>query len=78
MGNENNVAVRDLPCAYYSMRKRRLEKPVVDCRSDCNYCGWNPKEIQRRITEGGWKTDKKGVRYLSFPPRKRDEGADQK
>ena len=41
------------PCVYMEwneiLEKDRPRKPAVDCKLDCDHCGWNPEVAQKRI-----------------------------
>lgn len=54
---ENPKAAINAPCGHYSVNRKnepKLEYPSVFCGLDCDYCGWNPKEQERRLKEGRW------------------------
>ena len=55
------------PCTYlvHEGGKVKLKNPAVDCKKQCRYCGFNPKEQARRMTEGHFVV-KNGVRTLTF------------
>ena len=38
------------PCVELHGQKKSA--PMVDCMWDCENCGWNPKEKERRLKEG--------------------------
>lgn len=58
------------PCLYEEWdevkHKNSITAPSVNCNYDCKHCGWNPEETQRRLEEGAWMYDVKGVRHLLF------------
>lgn len=35
-----------------------LRAPEVTCEWDCEHCGWNPREKQRRLKTGTFKSGK--------------------
>lgn len=41
----------DMPCVMVG-NHRVKSAPAVDCNWDCRNCDWNPKEHERRWTEG--------------------------
>ena len=43
-------AAMNAPCAHKG--EKRTEFPTVDCDFDCGNCDWNPREHERRLTEG--------------------------
>ncbi len=41
------------PCVVIGENKEK-SVPCVDCLWNCEYCGWNPRERERRLKEGRW------------------------
>lgn len=63
------------PCGYLGVnRKGEPERkyPGVDCYYDCDSCGWNPKEAERRMKTGKWITNN-GLMSLAFEPLNKEE-----
>lgn len=43
---------------------------IKECNHDCFYCGFNPEEKDRRLTEGSFVVNSKtGISTLVFPKR---------
>ena len=64
----NEKALMGAPCGM-TFRDRddklKIEYPSVDCSLDCKYCGWNPKEVERRMATGK-VVEKNGLKTLHF------------
>lgn len=58
------------PCLFleWSKSKGRWEPcaPAVDCSFDCQGCGFDPAEKERRLETGEWVFDENGVKHLLF------------
>ena len=55
------------PCRFQTF-DRAIGAPVtlappVNCLETCARCGWNPKELKRRIAEGKWEAAKTRLNY---------------
>lgn len=63
---------REVPCLYLRWNERKncdeLWPAAVDCSLDCKGCGFDPSEQARRLRDGTWVCDHKGVRRLVFKP----------
>lgn len=46
--------------------KEKLIAPGVNCSLNCDTCGWNPEEQERRLTQGRMETND-GITKLVFP-----------
>ena len=57
--SEDTKRVIKAPCVYFevNMRKGSCDNayPSVQCIYQCDSCGWNPKEKERRMKTGKWK-----------------------
>ena len=54
--NINKRNSKPAPCLYLRFNERKqkdeLIYPSVNCDHDCEHCGWNPDEHERRIRTG--------------------------
>ena len=59
MMNRSKKQEIDAPCGtpYWNDKHGKTEKsfPNVACGYNCNDCGWNPAERERRMTEGEFR-----------------------
>lgn len=64
---------RGVPCLAMVWNEKKqcdeLCAPAVDCGMDCDTCGFNPYEAERRFQEGHYEQRGK-VRTLVFKPMK--------
>ena len=40
-------------CSYIGEKGKRIS-PAVECNYSCRFCGWNPAEHERRMSDGQW------------------------
>lgn len=56
--NDTKMAIQ-APCAIavYDKKKKKevIVFPSVDCEYNCETCGWNPCEKERRLRDGVWQ-----------------------
>ena len=67
---------RNVPCLFlkkrFNAKSDELYPPAVDCSMDCEGCGFDPSEKQRRLETGKWVSDSWGTTHLSFTPVKKE------
>lgn len=59
-------AEKKAPCGYQKPdRKGQMQThyPAVDCTCDCDGCGWNPAEKERRFATGEMLPAEKRIGY---------------
>ncbi|HJJ80007.1 MAG TPA: hypothetical protein O0X74_04455 [Methanocorpusculum sp.] len=56
--NDTKMAIQ-APCAIAVFDKKKKKEvivfPSVDCGYNCETCGWNPCEKERRLRDGVWQ-----------------------
>ena len=55
------------PCNYKTIDrqtgKQKTVAPPVNCSEFCEFCGWNPEDLKRRLREGTWREAKTRLNY---------------
>lgn len=73
------MSKKGFPCsrmAWNEVKQRdELQRAAVICNFRCGSCGFNPQEQKRRLREGRFVKNRKGVRRLLFPPVSKGEDA---